>query len=50
MGEDLRDYSSIYGYSIGETEDRTSLFDYPDYDFEVTDELTNLEFPAEYSN
>ena len=43
MGEDPDDYAAIWGYSIGETEPRLSLYEYPDYDFSVTDEFTNLE-------
>lgn len=43
MGEDKNEYKSLWGYSIGETEQCTSLFEYPEYDFEVTTELTNIE-------
>ncbi len=50
MGEDPSDYDSIYGYSIGETEDITSVYEYPDYEFKVTEEITNLEIPSEYNN
>jgi len=42
MGEDPAEYESIYGYSIGETEPRISAYEYPEYDYAVTDELTNL--------
>jgi len=42
IGEDSADYESIWGYSIGETEPRMSLYEYPEYDYAVTDELTNL--------
>jgi len=45
MGEDTSEYGDVYGYSIGQTEPRMSLFEYPTYDFEVTDELTNFELP-----
>ncbi|MBU2509724.1 KamA family protein [bacterium] len=50
MGEDPMDYDSIFGYSIGETEDRTALYEYPQYDFEVTNEITNLEIPEDQQN
>ena len=30
-------------YSLGETEARLGLYEYPDYDFTVTEELTNLD-------
>jgi len=43
MGEDTNEYESLYGYSIGETENRMSLYDYPEYNFKVTAEMTNLE-------
>jgi len=43
MGEDPHDYKDVWGYSIGETEPRSAIFEYPGYDFEVTKEMTNLE-------
>lgn len=43
MGEDVEDYKMVYGYSIGETEPRMSIYEYPEYDFETTNEYTNLE-------
>ena len=43
MGEDIEEYKDIYGYSIGETEARMPLYEYPDYDFMITEEMTNLE-------
>lgn len=42
MGEDNEEYKSIWGYSIGETETRMPIYEYPEYDFKVTDILTNL--------
>jgi len=42
IGEEMVDYESIWGYSIGETEQRIPIYDYPDYDYEVTKEYTNL--------
>ena len=45
LGEDPADYGDLYGYSIGETEPRMPLYEYPDYDFAVTEEMTNLELP-----
>jgi lysine 2,3-aminomutase len=47
MGEDTTEYEDIYGYSIGQTEPRMPVFEYPGYDFEVTDELTNFEMPSD---
>lgn len=43
MGEDINDYISVFGYSIGETEKRMSIYEYPDYDYAITDEMTNLQ-------
>lgn len=42
MGEDPRDYVDVYGYSIGQTEPRMPMYEYPEYDFKVTSEYTNL--------
>ncbi len=43
MGEDLTEYRGIYGYSIGETENRMTIYEYPDYNYKATEEITNLE-------
>lgn len=43
IGEEIADYESIWGYSIGETEPRVPIYEYPEYDFEITDQNTNLE-------
>jgi len=43
MGENASEYEGIYGYSIGGTDPRAPLFEYPDYDFTVTGECTNLQ-------
>ena len=43
MGEDVSEYASIYGYSLSETEPRSHIFEYPEYDFEVTKKITNLD-------
>jgi lysine 2,3-aminomutase len=43
MGEEISEYESIYGYSIGETENRLPVYDYPDYNFKITSEITNLQ-------
>ena len=45
MGEDIKQYSTIWGYSIGETEERQKIYEYPEYDFSITDEMTNIEMP-----
>lgn len=43
MGEDREDYNGLYGYSLGQTEHRVSVYDYPEYEFQVTNAMTNLE-------
>jgi lysine 2,3-aminomutase len=43
MGEEVSEYANLWGYSLGETEPRMSIYDYPDYDFKVTKEFTNLQ-------
>ena len=43
MGEETSEYEGVYGYSLGETEPRMPMYEYPEYDFEVTGELTHLE-------
>jgi len=43
MGEDPEEYKDVWGYSIGETESRSPLYLYPEFDYDLTDELTNLE-------
>ncbi len=42
MGENPEEYNSIWGYSIGETEPRHPIYEYPEYGFEITDKYTNL--------
>ena len=43
MGEDPTEYESIYGYSISKTEAVMPVYQYPEYEFGITDEMTNLE-------
>jgi lysine 2,3-aminomutase len=43
IGEDREEYAGIYGYSMGQTEPRVSLFEYPPFDFRPTEELSNLD-------
>jgi lysine 2,3-aminomutase len=46
FGENVEEYTSLYGYSIGETENRLPIYEYPEYDFKISDEMTNLELPG----
>jgi lysine 2,3-aminomutase len=43
IGEDIAEYDSLWGYSMGETEERMPIYEYPGYDFEVSEEMTNFE-------
>jgi lysine 2,3-aminomutase len=43
MEENISEYESMYGYSMGITENRMPLYEYPDCDFNITEEITNLE-------
>ncbi len=50
MGENVADYESIYGYSIGETDPINPLYKYPEYDYKLTDKVSNFtmdEFPED---
>jgi lysine 2,3-aminomutase len=43
MGEDPAEYDSLYGYSMGETESRMPIYEYPDFPFQITSQMTNLQ-------
>jgi len=43
MGENIEEYTPVYGYSLSETEPRMPVYEYPLYDYQVTKEITNLE-------
>ncbi len=43
MGENLDEYETVWGYSMGETEPREPVYEYPEYDFRITDHYTNLQ-------
>ena len=43
LGEDPSEYQDLWGYSLGETEPRMPVYEYPSYDFAVTEEITNLD-------
>ncbi len=42
IGEEQEDYKGLYGYSLGQTEHRIPVYDYPEYDFQPTEIMTNL--------
>ena len=43
LGENKKEYRGLYGYSLGQTEERLPLYEYPEYEFKVTKKYTNLE-------
>ena len=50
MGENIEEYESIYGYSIGTTDPINPLYKYPEYDYKCTENVSNFtmdEFPEE---
>jgi lysine 2,3-aminomutase len=42
LGEEREDYKGLYGYSLGQTEARNPIYEYPDSEGEITSEMTNL--------
>jgi len=42
MGEDTNEYTTLWGYSMGLTEERVQFFEYPPYDYLVTNEISNV--------
>ena len=44
LGENLDDYEGLYGYSLGQTEYRIPVYDYPPYEFQASKAMTNLEY------
>lgn len=47
MGEEVAEYEDVFGYSLGETETLTPVFQYPAYQFQLTGEKTNLDLSAQ---
>jgi lysine 2,3-aminomutase len=43
LGEVREDYTGLYGYSLGQTEPRIPVYDYPEYDYQPTVSMTNLD-------
>ena len=43
LGEDVAEYEDLWGYSLGVTEPRSPLFEYPESGDDVSEELTNFE-------
>ena len=43
LGEDREDYMGLYGYSLGQTEQRNPMYEYPEYAGQITEEMTNLQ-------
>jgi len=43
LGEEPREYDGLFGYSIGQTEPRVPVYEYPGYNYTVTKKLSNIE-------
>jgi lysine 2,3-aminomutase len=43
LGEDPNEYEGLFGYSIGQTEPRVPIYEYPEYEYQVTKKLSNIE-------
>ncbi len=43
LGEEPKEYEGLFGYSIGQTEPRVPIFEYPEYNYKVTKELSSIE-------
>jgi lysine 2,3-aminomutase len=43
FGEDIREYESIWNYSLAWNEGRAKIFESPEYPFKITNEFTNLQ-------
>lgn len=43
IGEDPDEYAGLFGYSIGQTESRVPVYDYPEFEYKPTPEFSNLE-------
>jgi len=43
FGENIKEYIHVYGYSAGETEPLIPIYKYPGYEFEITENFTNLD-------
>ena len=42
LGENIEEYESLWGYSAGYIEPRIPIYEYPGYQFTVTEKFTNL--------
>lgn len=45
MGEDPKNYASIWNYCEGQTEARNPIYRYPEFPFEMTSDITNYQEP-----
>jgi len=45
LGENIEEYESLWGYSAGYIEPRIPIYEYPGYQFTVTEKFTNLVLP-----
>lgn len=43
MGEDVEEYATIWHYTAGQTDSRFSLYEYPEFPYQATKKMSNLE-------
>ena len=43
MGQSIREYQTIWGYSLSKTEPRSPVYQYPHYSYQVTKKYTNFQ-------
>ena len=43
LGEEPKEYDGLFGYSIGQTEPGVPIYEYPEYNYKVTKELSSIE-------
>lgn len=47
MGEDKDEYRTLWGYSASETENRPTIYEYPEFNYELTSALTHFRKEAD---
>ena len=46
FGENINEYETVWGYSLGETEKVMPIYQYPEYDYQATEKFTNLDIDS----
>lgn len=48
MGQNIREYQTIWGYSLSKTEPRSPVYQYPHYSYQVTKKYTNFQLETTF--